>query len=197
MIFLKMLLEYSFSVKIIYLFIIVYIAIIMLLYHRSLQPRYLMMHHGEEDIIRSIIKRAVITMIALLPAIVFIIFLSIEQIEFEKPKEYEIVKQIEKLDDMQNSLRDLQNLISAQKVILLNTEKYIKNLEIEKLKLEPIVKADKEIVESILTFQKEKMISQIWKERFIGFLISLLAGFIIIIIRNFWKSLKLQQNTIK
>ena len=91
---------------------------------------------------------------------------------------------------MQNSLENLQSLISAQKEKLINTEKYIELLKMEKQKLEPIVKANRELVESILTLQKERTMSQVWKDRFIGFVISVLAGLVIIIFRNFWKSWK-------
>ena len=88
---------------------------------------------------------------------------------------------------MQNSLEDLQNLISTQKEKLISTEKYIELLKMEKQKLEPVVKANRELVESILTLQKERTIAQIWKDRFIGFVISLLAGMVTIIFRNIWK----------
>ena len=110
--------------------------------------------------------------------------------EYEEDEEYEVAQQIEKLDEMQNSLEDLQNLISTQKENLINTEKYVELLKMEKQKLEPIVKANRELVESILTLQKERTMSQVWKDRFIGFVISVLAGLVIIIFRNFWKSWK-------
>lgn len=122
-----------------------------------------------------------------------IIMLRVETIqlkEYEGIEEYEVVLQIAKLDEMQNSLENLQSLISSQKERLINTEKYIELLKMEKQKLEPIVKANRELVESILTLQKERTMSQVWEDRFIGFVISVLAGLAILIFRNFLKSLK-------
>ena len=116
---------------------------------------------------------------------ILLIFLAKVGLPSKEIKEYEVAQQIEKLDEMQNSLEDLQNLISTQKEKLISTEKYIELLKMEKQKLEPVVKANRELVESILTLQKERTIAQIWKDRFVGFIISLLAGLIIIIFSKF------------
>ncbi len=118
---------------------------------------------------------------------IFLIFIGKGGFIPKEHKEYEVTQQIEKLDEMQSSLEDLQNLISTQKEKLISTEKYIELLKMEKQKLEPVVKANRELVESILTLQKERTIAQIWKDRFIGFIISLLAGLVIIIFRNILK----------
>ena len=124
--------------------------------------------------------------IILLPMTIVVLLVLMYPIK-EYKVEYEFAQQIEKLDEMQSSLEDLQILISTQKERLIQTERYIEILKTEKEKLEPIVKANRELVESILTLQKGRTIFQVWKDRFIGFLISLLAGLVIIKFRNILK----------
>ena len=80
--------------------------------------------------------------IILLPIIIVVLFFLMYPIK--EYKEYEFAQQIEKLDEMQNSLEDLQILISTQKERLIQTERYIEILKTEKEKLEPIVKANRE-----------------------------------------------------
>lgn len=128
-------------------------------------------------------------LILILLTIMLAVF-AIVEFPFKEYKEYEFAQQIEKLDEMQNSLEDLQILISTQKERLIQTERYIEILKTEKEKLEPIVKANRELVESILTLQKERTIFQVWGDRLIGFLFSLLAGLVIIKFRNILKHKK-------
>ncbi len=87
-----------------------------------------------------------------------------------------IKSQINKLETMQASLEEFQEFISQQKKRLEMDKVAVDNLKNEKDQLEPIVKADREIVESILELQQERFRKQVWKERFIGFLIGFLSS---------------------
>lgn len=82
-------------------------------------------------------------MIMFFTALVYFNYREFPSIEYE---EYDVTQQIEKLDEMQNSLENLQSLISAQKEKLINTEKYIELLKMEKQKLEPIVRVNRDLV---------------------------------------------------
>jgi peptidoglycan hydrolase CwlO-like protein len=114
----------------------------------------------------------------------YIIIIPIENQE----SEISASTQITKLDEIQNTLADLQNFISTQKESLIKTEKTVKSLRDEKEKLEPIVKADKELVMSIIELQQRNQEDQIWKDRSIGFFLgivsSLIGSSIFILIRK-------------
>ena len=180
------LVKYAFTLGYIYLILIFVFTVLILIYHKTFQNFI----SGYTRTVYQLKKYrpiflTITTVISII--LIFLIIVKFQPIEYE---EYDVTQQIEKLDEMQNSLENLQSLISAQKEKLINTEKYIELLKMEKQKLEPIVKANRELVESILTLQKERTMSQVWKDRFIGFVISVLAGLVIVIFRNFWRSWK-------
>jgi len=108
---------------------------------------------------------------------------------FEAPsKKGNIELQIVKLDEIENSLMELQEFITNQKDKLRKTETLVASLKEEKLKLEPIVKANRETINSLLKLQQENYHKQIWTERvfgfFIGFASSLFASSIFITVRR-------------
>lgn len=98
--------------------------------------------------------------------------------------EKDIETQISQLNEMQKSLKELQNFITLQKGKLQSESAALSDIRKEKEKLEPIVNADRKTIQSIIEFQENKYRGQVWKERSIGFIIgfisSLLASFVIV-----------------
>jgi hypothetical protein len=98
--------------------------------------------------------------------------------------EKNIETQISQLNEMQKSLKELQNFITLQKGKLQSESAALSDIRKEKEKLEPIVNADRKAIQSIIEFQENKYRGQVWKERAIGFIIgfisSLLASFVIV-----------------
>jgi len=92
------------------------------------------------------------------------------------PTNEAIKAQIQKLDEIQGSLGELQKVLSQQKDRLEKDQLSLETIKKEKERLEPIVKADREIVESILQMQQERFRKQVWKERGIGFLIGFFSS---------------------
>lgn len=91
----------------------------------------------------------------------------------------EIIKtQIQKLDEMQGAMGELQSFLSQHREKLQKDKLSVEKLKKEKERLEPIVKADKELIESILELQQERFRKNIWKERIIGFLIGFLSSLV-------------------
>lgn len=134
-------------------------------------------------------KDIILTFIAgiLLGVITLILHSSFSLLEAPS-KKGDVALQIVKLDEIENSLTELQDFISKQKDKLRKTETLVASLKEEKLKLEPIVKANRETVNSLLKLQQENYRKQIWTERVFGFFIglasSLLASSIFITIRR-------------
>ena len=92
------------------------------------------------------------------------------------PDDERIKAQIQKLDEIQGAMGELQNFLAQHREKLHKDKLSVEKLKKEKERLEPIVKADKELVESILELQQEQFRKQIWKERFIGFLIGFFSS---------------------
>jgi len=97
-------------------------------------------------------------------------------------------KQLERLENIQSSVKDLADFVSQQQKQLETSRNTLLNLEREKEKLEPIVQADREVVEAVLQLQAEKELSSVWFERGIGFMLgiagSLIASIIFATIRK-------------
>ncbi|MCF8146050.1 MAG: hypothetical protein K9N21_19260 [Deltaproteobacteria bacterium] len=92
------------------------------------------------------------------------------------PDDERIKAQIQKLDEMQGAMGELQDFLTQHREKLQKDKLSVDKLRKEKERLEPIVKVDKELVESILGLQQEQFRKQIWKERFIGFLIGFFSS---------------------
>ena len=90
--------------------------------------------------------------------------------------------QVNQLDDMENNVRELLSFVVAQKKTVQETEDAITNLKSEHQKLKPLVETDKAIVEAFFQAQEERVSSNVWRERWIGFgfgiVASLVASFI-------------------
>lgn len=113
-----------------------------------------------------------------------------EKQEKQKERENNLTyeKQVERLEQIQNSVKDLADFVSQQKQQLDISRDTLQSLEKEKEKLKPMVEADRQVVEAILQLQAEKESSNVWLERGIGFMLgiagSLVASIIFTIMRK-------------
>ena len=101
---------------------------------------------------------------------------------FHKEDLNDVSAQIEKLDMMSDNLSDFQFFLEQQKENLKSEQTVLTQLKEEKKNLEPLVQADREIVEAVFKQQEKRQREKVWYERafgfFIGVLSSLLATFI-------------------
>lgn len=92
-------------------------------------------------------------------------------------------RQLQALNGMERSARELTEFVRVQKQELRQSEDLLGRLRDERKSLEPLVKADRQIVAALFAAQEEKNRASIWRERLIGFgigiLSSLVAAFII------------------
>jgi hypothetical protein len=105
-----------------------------------------------------------------------------------KQPEASFTKQIEQLDKVQKSLNTLSVFVSEQKKHLKQSQQTIENLKSEQEKLQPIIDADKKIVETLLSLQAEKNRSNIWGERLIGLFLGVAGSLIASLIWAFFKN---------
>nr|WP_143023916.1 hypothetical protein [Pseudomonas benzenivorans] len=119
-----------------------------------------------------------------------------KDLEREQNLTYE--KQVERLAGIQNSVKDLAEFVSQQQKQLEASRDTLQNLENERKKLEPVVQADRQVVEAILKLQAEKERSSVWLERGIGFLLgiagSLIASIIFTVVRKRMSATSVKQS---
>lgn len=130
---------------------------------------------------------AIKTATKIFPAIIAIFvsvlgILTTSQKIFHKEDLNDVSAQIEKLDMMSDNLSDFQFFLEQQKENLKSEQTVLTQLKEEKKNLEPLVQADREIVEAVFKQQEKRQREKVWYERafgfFIGVLSSLLATFI-------------------
>jgi cell shape-determining protein MreC len=85
-------------------------------------------------------------------------------------------KQLEILDQVQQSIDNLKNFVNKQREQLKSQQDVLETLKSEKKKLEPIVKADRDVVESLFRIQAERNKSNIWVDRLVGFLLGIVGS---------------------
>lgn len=112
-------------------------------------------------------------------------------------KRFEIPKHSQNYEQQQDILRqteiNLNNLsafIISKKAEIDATQTLIKDLEQEKSQLEPIVNANKEVIDAIFTQQRKDFEKSIWIERGISFGLGILASLLASIIWHFVTRLK-------
>ena len=112
------------------------------------------------------------------------------QINVELSKNSDFSAQIKQLNDTEKSLKTLLAFVSAQKDRVTQNEKNIQQLEFEKQRLEPLVSADRAMVDALFKAQEERARENASQERWIGFglgiLASMLASFVIVIGKFFY-----------
>ncbi len=102
--------------------------------------------------------------------------LGLRQKENLRRKNISYVNQLEELNSIESSLKNLIDFIDTQKTKLKETEDTIIRLRKEKEKIEPVLEVGRETIGTILELQKEGMKKKIWKERIIVFILGILAS---------------------
>ncbi|MEM9509900.1 MAG: hypothetical protein AAGA16_19820 [Cyanobacteria bacterium P01_E01_bin.35] len=78
-------------------------------------------------------------------------------------------KQIDKLNSTEANLKELITFIESQKTQLRQSQDLLESLNEEKNQLEPLVEADRKVVEALFEIQAREVEENKWTERWIGF----------------------------
>lgn len=108
----------------------------------------------------------------------FTAILSMQTSEQKRKESPTYVEQVELLNGVQESLKNVSSFVELQLKKLQESEDVINGLRAEQEKLKPLVETDRKTIEAILDFQMEKARSDVWKERAIGFGSGILASII-------------------
>ena len=111
------------------------------------------------------------------------------KIETELSLNQDFKVQLEQLNETENNLNTLLKFVSSQREKMIQYKQSVIHLESEKQKLEPLVNADKKVVEALFKSQEERAVANASKERWIGFglgiIASIVASFVMVIGRYF------------
>lgn len=123
----------------------------------------------------------IVSIILVMISVVLIIYnnsIKSVRLQAELSKNIEFKAQIEQLDLTEKSIKQLHEFVSLQRDQVIKNEQSIKNLKEEKNALEPLVKADKAIVESLFKAQEIRAQQNSTRERWIGFGLGIVASII-------------------
>ena len=88
-----------------------------------------------------------------------------------------IETRVKNLDEIQASLTELVKYIESQKQSIINENIVLKNLKSEKRELEPIINANREVVNQIFKQQEKRSKWEFWLSIGLGFLLGIFASF--------------------
>ena len=131
--------------------------------------------------IRIFIKKNILTIQVILTVVITLIAFGIQLYQTYEKKRFreqnlKYEKQVEVLDQVQVSIDNLREFVNRQRDQLKNQQDVLESLKNEKEKLEPLVKADREVVESLFRIQAERNKSNIWVDRLFGFLLGIVGS---------------------
>lgn len=86
-----------------------------------------------------------------------------------------------------NQLSALSKFLEKEQARVADTEATVRKLQEEKLKLEPLVHTQREIVEAILAAHSERTAKYVWKERLFGFVLGIIASLIASFVYEYFK----------
>jgi len=86
--------------------------------------------------------------------------------------------QLKQLSETEKNIQQLLIFVKTQQTTLRETEDSIAKLRSEKEKLQPLVELDRAAIEAIFRSQEERASASVWRERFIGFAIGVVASLI-------------------
>jgi len=91
-------------------------------------------------------------------------------------------QQLQQLDGVQQSLKGLSDFVTQQRTRLQESEELVSKLQEEKQRIEPLLQADRKVVDAVFQLQEQRTAAAVGRERWIGFGLgvgaSLLASFI-------------------
>jgi hypothetical protein len=87
-------------------------------------------------------------------------------------------KQLEALNQLDRTTRELIQFVEAQRRDLAETEESIRSLRKEREGLLPIVEADRRTVEALFATQDRRARAGVWRERWVGFWIGVLSSIV-------------------
>lgn len=110
--------------------------------------------------------------------VVLVLFLVDHFMEAKRKRSLSYDEQVESLNKVEASLKELVYFVELQKNRLTETNNILHQLKEEELKLKPVIEANRKVIDAIFTLQAEQSTKSIWKERGFGFVLGILSSMI-------------------
>lgn len=98
--------------------------------------------------------------------------------EMQRLQNLDYATQVQQLQQTEHSLQALIKFVAHQKQTLQQTQSNLIGLKLEQERLKPLIESDRNTVEAILSAQERRNAANIWRERWIGFAIGVLASLV-------------------
>ena len=152
------------------------------------------------EYVRVFARSPVITSLATIVAIAIVVVAvkqdSARQAEAEKQRQSvtTYADQFARLDTVQQSLKNLSEFVIQQRGRLQESQQLIGNLQDERNRIEPLLQADRKVVDAVFQLQEQRSAHSVSRERWIGFGLgigaSVVASFIYAAIVFAWRRTK-------
>lgn len=148
---------------------------------------------------RNYVKRptqtllVVIGMFITISSLIFgIIYLNKQQHKKIEVGNVGIQERLQKLNDVQFTLKELEQFIDSQKQSIVNQNKLLESLKEEKSELEPIVQANRELIDKIFKQQEKRSKWEFRLRIVLGFMLGIVGSFFGSILYSSYKKYKVK-----
>lgn len=97
------------------------------------------------------------------------------------------VAQFNSLENMHKSLDDLKKFVTRHESKLKFEQQTLEHMINQKQTLKPLLQADQDVVDAIFSIQHQKYEEQKWLDRFVSFVLGVVASIIATFIVSWWK----------
>lgn len=113
------------------------------------------------------------------------IYIESHSAQLSKPANGGIEDQISLLKETERNLVSIDAFIGKKQAEIIATQELLQGLEHRRAEIEPLVRANQEVVDAIFAYQQQELAKSAWKERGIGFALGILASLVASVIWHF------------
>jgi uncharacterized protein YoxC len=151
------------------------------------------------ELVRKYPKQSAIISVIVLMAYVGIIITAVlttkQEREKERAKNLPYETQLTNLKQVEGNLKDLLSYVEGQKTRLQKSEDLLNSLKTEKEKLEPLVKAGRDVIRAVFDFQEQMREKGKWTGNVVSFVLGVLSSLTAMLIVMAIKSARLRVRT--
>lgn len=139
---------------------------------------------------KTTVAGVTIFLILLIGLVVTANYLEKQKISNIEISNLELKEKVTRINQIQNSLKELDNFLEDQEQSIQNQQITLEKLKKENNQIEPIVEANRAIIDKIFLEQERRGKWDLWIGLGIGFLLGIPASFVASLLYDYYKSKK-------